>query len=86
MATSGSYERGAHLVDPRTGAPGSRAASATVTGPSLALADALATALAVGGDEALEAVAALESYDGYLIRPDGSEASTSGMAFAAAGS
>ena len=39
-----SYERGAHLVDPRTGQPGGQAASATVTGPSLALADALATA------------------------------------------
>jgi thiamine biosynthesis lipoprotein len=85
VATSGTYERGAHLVDPRTGRPGSRAASATVTGPSLALADALATALAVGGDAALDAVAALESYDGYLIRPDGSEASTGGFAFAATG-
>jgi FAD:protein FMN transferase len=85
VATSGTYERGAHLVDPRTGRPGSRAASATVTGPSLALADALATALAVGGDAALDAVAALESYDGYLIRPDGSEASTVGFAFAGEG-
>lgn len=36
----------------------------------------------MGGDAALEAVAALESYDGYLIRPDGSEISTGGMAFA----
>jgi FAD:protein FMN transferase len=85
VATSGTYERGAHLVDPRTGRPGSRAASATVTGPSLALADALATALAVGGDAALDAVAALESYDGYLIRPNGSEASTGGFAFAGEG-
>jgi thiamine biosynthesis lipoprotein len=81
VATSGTYERGAHLIDPRTGRPGSRAASATVTGPSLALADALATALAVGGEAVLAKVAALESYDGYLIRPDGSETSTSGMAF-----
>jgi thiamine biosynthesis lipoprotein ApbE len=55
--------------------------SATVTGPGLALADALATAVAVGGDEALAAVAALEGYEGYLIRPDGSETDTGGMAF-----
>ncbi len=78
-ATSGTYERGPHLIDPRTGRPGHRGISATVTGPRLALADALATAVAVGGDDALEAVAALDGYAGYLIRPDGSEACTEGI-------
>ena len=82
VATSGSYERGAHLVDPHTGRPGGRAASATVTGPSLAMADALATALAVGGDAALAAVDGLPGYAGYLIRPDGTETWTSGIRFA----
>jgi thiamine biosynthesis lipoprotein len=82
VATSGPYERGAHLIDPATGRPASRAASATVTGPSLALADALATGVAVGGDEALAVVAGLDGYAGYLIRPDGSETDTGGIAFA----
>ena len=82
VATSGPYERGEHLIDPATGRPSSRAASATVTGPSLALADALATGVAVGGDEALAVVAGLEGYAGYLIRPDGSETDTGGIAFA----
>jgi FAD:protein FMN transferase len=82
VATSGTYERGAHLVDPHTGRPAGRAASATVTGPSLAMADALATALAVGGDVALRAVGDLAGYAGYLIRPDGTETWTSGMPFA----
>ena len=82
VATSGLYERGAHLIDPATGRPASRAASATVTGPSLALADALATGVAVGGDEALALVAGLPGYAGYLIRPDGSEADTGNIAFA----
>jgi thiamine biosynthesis lipoprotein len=81
-ATSGSYERGAHLIDPATGRPVSRAASATVTGPSLAMADALATGVAVGGDEALAVVARLDGYAAYLIRPDGSEADTGGIVFA----
>ena len=81
MATSGSYERGAHLLNPFTGQPASRAASATVTGPSLAMADALATALAAGGDEVLGIVAGLDGYDGYLIRADGSEADTGGIPF-----
>ncbi len=83
VATSASYERGAHLVDPRTGQPGCRAASATVTGPSLAQADALATSLAVGGDAALQVISGLPGYQAYLIRPDGTESCTPGMAFAA---
>lgn len=82
VATSGTYERGSHLVDPRTRRAGSRAASATVTGPSLALADALATAVAVGGDEALALVAGLDGYEAYLIRPDGTEEDTGGIIFA----
>jgi thiamine biosynthesis lipoprotein len=81
IATSAGYERGEHLIDPHTGRPGTRAASATVVGPSLALADALATALAVGGDEVLAAVEQLEGYGAYLVRPDGSEVSTEDMAF-----
>ena len=81
VATSADYERGAHLLDPVTGRPATGVASATVTGPSLALADALATAVAVGADEALAAVGALDGYEGYLIRADGSEANTGGMEF-----
>ncbi|HUZ25072.1 MAG TPA: FAD:protein FMN transferase [Streptosporangiaceae bacterium] len=81
VATSGSYERGLHLVNPFTGQPSSQAASATVTGPSLAFADAFATALAVGGDAVLAVLAGLDGYEGYLIRPDGGEADTGGIAF-----
>jgi thiamine biosynthesis lipoprotein len=81
VATSGCYERGPHLIDPRTGQPANRAASATVTGPRLTLADALATGVAVGGDEALPAVSRLAGYAAYLIRRDGTETSTGGIEF-----
>ncbi|HEV3295360.1 MAG TPA: FAD:protein FMN transferase [Streptosporangiaceae bacterium] len=81
MATSGTYERGPHLIDPATRLPACRAASATVTGPHLALADALATAVAVGGDEALAVAGAVEGYAVYLIRPDGTETGTGGITF-----
>jgi len=72
IATSGTYERGAHLIDPRTGQPASRAASASVTGPDLGLADALATALAVAGPAGLAFIEPIEGYEGFVIGYDGS--------------
>lgn len=49
IATSGTYERGAHIVDPHTGLIAIGARSASVIGPDGGLADALATALMVEG-------------------------------------
>jgi thiamine biosynthesis lipoprotein len=51
IATSGTYERGAHIVDPFTGVIAIGAKSATVIGRDGGLTDALATALMVTGDE-----------------------------------
>lgn len=45
VATSGSYERGAHIVDPRCGAPATGVLSTTVVARTLAHADAYATAI-----------------------------------------
>jgi len=47
MATSGSYRRGPHLIDPRTGEAAVHVASATVVAKTTADADALATAFFV---------------------------------------
>ncbi|MDQ2726376.1 MAG: FAD:protein FMN transferase [Actinomycetota bacterium] len=60
VATSGGSERGAHVIDPRTGKPATALASVTVTGPDLARADAFATAGVALGDDA---VGLLESLD-----------------------
>jgi FAD:protein FMN transferase len=49
VATSGRYERGDHVIDPRTGRPATGLASVTVVGPDLAIADAYATAAVVLG-------------------------------------
>jgi len=49
IATSGTYERGAHINDPHTGMIAIGAKSATVIGPNGAIVDALATALMVAG-------------------------------------
>jgi thiamine biosynthesis lipoprotein len=66
VATSGTYERGNHLINPFTGVA-APTASATVTGPELAMADALATALAIAGPAGLEWVRALDGYEGLLL-------------------
>ncbi len=49
VCTSGDYERGQHILDPRTGEPAFAVASATVRAPGAMLADALATATFVLG-------------------------------------
>ena len=79
VATSGTYERGPHLFDPRTRRATTAAASATVTGPELGLADALATALAVGGDPVLDRISALAGFEALLIGHDGTHWSTPGF-------
>jgi thiamine biosynthesis lipoprotein len=54
IATSGTYERGAHITDPYTGMIAIGAKSATVLGPDGGLTDALATALMVTGDNGIK--------------------------------
>jgi len=70
IATSGTYERGNHLIDPHSGRPLARSASASVTGPDLGLADALATALAVAGSPGLDMIEAVEGYEALVIALD----------------
>ena len=50
VATSGTYERGRHIVDPHTGRPATDALSVTIVGPDLATADAYATAAFAMGE------------------------------------
>jgi thiamine biosynthesis lipoprotein len=71
IATSGTYERGAHIVDPFTGQPTADLASVTVVGPDLTFADAYATAVFVMGEVGLEWLAGRPSYAGCVITHDG---------------
>lgn len=54
MATSGRYERGAHIIDPATGRPAMAVDSATVVGPDAGVADACASAALVQGVASME--------------------------------
>ena len=60
IATSGTYERGAHINDPYTGLIAIGAKSATVVGPLGWLCDALATALMVAGEDGAK----------YFVQPE----------------
>ena len=69
VATSGTAERGAHIVNPHTGQPAADLASVTVTGPRAATADAYATAAFAMGPAARDWVESLDGYEALGIRP-----------------
>ncbi len=70
IATSGSYERGQHLRDPHSGDFCTRVASASVMGPDLGLADALATALVVAGNDLLKVIDELPEFEAFTVSFD----------------
>jgi thiamine biosynthesis lipoprotein len=70
IATSGTSQRGEHVIDPRTGGPARGARQATVLGPDGALADAFATALVVSGVSGAAWFAALPGWSAYVIEGD----------------
>jgi len=78
VATSGVAERGRHILDPFTGRPAEALASATVTGPSLTLADAYATAAFVLGRDAIRWIEGVAGYQALLVGTDGGTASSVG--------
>jgi thiamine biosynthesis lipoprotein len=79
IATSGTYERGDHVIVPATGRPVEGVVSASVTGPDLALADALATGVVAGAEAAVRAIGHLPGYEAFFIRDDRSAVMTDGF-------
>jgi thiamine biosynthesis lipoprotein len=67
IATSGEYERGAHVIDPHTGQPPVGLLSATIVGPDLGTADAYATATFAMGEQGPAWAAALTDYETLCI-------------------
>jgi FAD:protein FMN transferase len=82
VCTSGDYERGAHILDPRDSATAVRVASATVIAPNAMLADALATAAFVLGPEQGIALLDRMGVEGLLITPALERYSTRGFGHA----
>jgi thiamine biosynthesis lipoprotein len=76
IATSATYERGAHIIDPSTGEPTTELASVTIVGPDLTMVDGFATAAFVMGLDGLLWVAERSGYGGFAITRDGHTYST----------
>jgi thiamine biosynthesis lipoprotein len=79
VATSGTYERGSHVLDPFTGRPAAGLVSATVVGPDLTIADAFATAALAMGIRAPDWLITLNGYEAQVITPKGTGWSTPGF-------
>lgn len=81
IATSGIYERGAHIIDPWTGLPALGARSATVVGPDGGIADALATALVVAGRGGAHWFLKMTQYSAWVVDRHGDQTWAIGPAF-----
>ena len=85
LATSGTYARGEHIVDPHTGRPPSGLLSATIAGADLGTADAYATAAFAMGEEGPGWAASLQlrGYEMLCLLADGTSLMTQGFPLAA---
>ncbi len=71
VATSGTAERGTHVLDPFTGQPAVALASVTVVGRDLIRSDAYATAAIAMGDRARGWLEGCAGYEGFAVAADG---------------
>jgi thiamine biosynthesis lipoprotein len=79
IATSGAYERGAHIIDPRTGTAASGLLAVTVIGSDLPLADAVATAAFAMGRDAPDWCARQRGLEFMLVTDDEQMVTTAGF-------
>ena len=67
VCTSGNYERGTHIINPKTKKPADELASVTVTGPDIITADILATACFAMGGQAADFMKSQKGYEALII-------------------
>ncbi len=79
VATSGSYERGRHIINPKTQAAADSLLSVTVIGEDIVTADVLATALYAAGQEWQTLINAFNGYEALVIADDGTVTMSGGF-------
>jgi thiamine biosynthesis lipoprotein len=80
VATSGSTERGHHVINPKTGQPARDFLSLTVAGPDIVKADVMATAAFAMGMPGLDFVDKQREYEVLAVDPKGKIYLSGGMA------
>ncbi|MEV0348036.1 FAD:protein FMN transferase [Nonomuraea sp. NPDC050680] len=80
IATSGSAERGPHILDPHTGRAADALLSITLVGPRLTAVDAFATAAFAMGDAARDWVEETDDLEAFAVTASGGTWRTSGFA------
>ncbi|MDG4827277.1 FAD:protein FMN transferase [Asanoa sp. WMMD1127] len=83
VATSGVYERGHHVVDPRRGRPSTGLRSVTLIGPDLGTADAYATAALAMGPAGVRWLGDLVGYDCVVVTDEGRKLTSPALSVAA---
>jgi thiamine biosynthesis lipoprotein len=86
LATSGTYVRGEHILDPHTGTPPSGLLSVSIAGADLATADAYATAAFAMGEDGAAWSATRAPYESFVILADERSFATPGFPLAAGAS
>lgn len=80
VATSGTYERGEHIYNPRHGyGAANEIASLTVIGPNIYEADRFATAAFAMGQKGIHFIERRPGLEGYMIDLDGTATMTTGF-------
>jgi len=70
IATSGNYQKGLHILNPKNNKKADEIASITVIGPNVYEADRFATAAFAMGEKGIEFIEMLKGFEGYMIKKD----------------
>lgn len=79
VATSGTYERGEHIYNPKTGQNVNEIVSLTVIGQNILEADRIATGAFAMGKKGIELIESISGLEGYMIDKTGIATMTTGF-------
>jgi thiamine biosynthesis lipoprotein len=80
IATSGNYQRGKHILNPKTKLAADEIAGISVIGPNVYEADRFATAAFAMGEEGIKFIGRIKGFAGYMVRNDRTAVMTGGFA------
>jgi thiamine biosynthesis lipoprotein len=79
IATSGNYQRGKHILNPKTKVAAAEIASISVIGPNVYEADRFATAAFAMGEKGIVFIEGLKGFEGYMVKNNQIAMMTSGF-------